>query len=360
MKKVKVLIVDDSAFMRKLVTDFLSDHPLIEVIGTARDGKEAVEKVKLLKPDVVTMDVEMPIMNGLESLKEIMEYQPLPVVMLSSTTQTGTENAITAMQYGAVDLIAKPAGAISLNLYKIKDEIIEKILLASRANLTGLRSNSARTPIREAKKYTTESTIPTATTSVKRTSNKKKIVCIGTSTGGPRALQQVLTQLPATIDAPIIIVQHMPKGFTKSLATRLDASSKIQVKEAENGDVLKSGVAYIAPGGFHLKVVKSGNNLTLCIDESPVRNGHRPSVDVMFESVVDIDYEKIAVVMTGMGSDGAEGMKLLKKRGNTISIAESEETSVVFGMPKAIVTANLADEIANVDRIASTIMKYVE
>jgi two-component system chemotaxis response regulator CheB len=360
VEKVRVLVVDDSAFMRKLITDFLSEEALIEVVGTARNGRDAIEKVKILNPHVVTLDVEMPEMNGLEALKHIMSEHPLPVVMLSSTTQEGAENTVLAMQYGAVDFIAKPSGAISLDLHKVKDEIITKVLLASRANLRVLKKYDLTriTPISELNQY---SKIELNKSSIKSEQRKKKIICIGTSTGGPRALQQVLTQLPEHIDAPILIVQHMPKGFTKSLAARLDSLSKIRVKEAEDGELLRKGTAYIAPGGFHLKIAKSGQSLVIQIDQSPARNGHRPSVDVMFESISMLtDYEKIAVIMTGMGSDGTSGLRQLKESGHTKAIAESEETSVVFGMPKAAINANLVDDIVHLDKIAETIMKYVD
>ncbi|RAK23389.1 two-component system chemotaxis response regulator CheB [Anoxybacillus vitaminiphilus] len=358
MEKVKVLVVDDSAFMRKLITDFLSEASNIEVVGTARDGQDAIAKIKELKPHVVTLDIEMPVMNGLEALKRIMEEHPVPVVMLSSTTKEGAENTVLAMQYGAIDFIAKPSGPISLDLHKIKDEIIAKVLLASRANLRAFgksevkKINSSLFP-----KY---SKIETKEFSANVRHGKKKIVCIGTSTGGPRALQQVLTQLPETIHAPILIVQHMPKGFTKSLAARLDSLCKIHVKEAEDGELLKNGTAYIAPGGFHLKVTKIKNEPAVQLDESPARNGHRPSVDVMFESVSTLyDYEKIAVIMTGMGSDGTEGLKHLKQSGYVKAVAESEETAVVFGMPKAAITANLIDDVVPLSKIAEMIMKYV-
>ncbi|MGX1900363.1 two-component system chemotaxis response regulator CheB [Thermolongibacillus altinsuensis] len=356
MNKAKVLVVDDSAFMRKLISDFLSEDPRLEVIGTARNGQEALRKIEELKPDVVTLDVEMPIMDGLETLKHIMQQHPLPVVMISSTTREGAENTILALQYGAVDFIAKPSGAISLDLYKIKDQIVEKVLLASHANLQCMKRKS-KIPIPPQKQYSKiESNEP-----IKTNTTKKKIVCIGTSTGGPRALQHVLSKLPETINAPILIVQHMPKGFTKSLASRLDSICRIRVKEAEDGELIQKGTAYIAPGGQHLQVKKIGMSLAVHLDESPARNGHRPSVDVMFESLCTLaDYEKIAVIMTGMGSDGTEGLKQLKASGNTKVIAESAESSVVFGMPKSAIAANVTDEVVHLDKIADAIMKYVD
>lgn len=342
--QVKVLVVDDSAFMRKLITDFLSEDSRFNVIGTARNGKDAIQKVKEWQPDVVTLDVEMPEMNGLEALQIIMRENPTGVVMLSTTTQQGAENTMLAMSYGAIDFIAKPSGAISLDLDKVKEEIILKVLMASKAKVPP--------PIVEVH--------PRRTFEKTQKNGIKKIVCIGTSTGGPRALQQVLTKLPKTINAPIVVVQHMPAGFTKSLAVRLDSISEINVKEAEDGDILENGTAYIAPGGYHLKLKNGGSNITIYLDQTDPVNGHRPSVDVMYQSVSEIkNYSKIAVIMTGMGSDGANGLRALKSSGKTIAIAESEETSVVFGMPKSAIATNLVDEVVDLKEIAPTIMKYI-
>ncbi|MGG6432037.1 protein-glutamate methylesterase/protein-glutamine glutaminase [Anoxybacillus sp. D401a] len=355
MNKAKVLVVDDSAFMRKLISDFLSEHPRLHVVGTARDGQEALQKIEQLRPDVVTLDVEMPVMNGLETLKHIMQKHPLPVVMISSTTKEGAENTILALQYGAVDFIAKPSGAISLDLYKIKDKMIEKVLLASEANLRTVKIKQKKSMLPQ-KQYS-----KIEVSERQHVSGKKKMIAIGTSTGGPRALQHVLTKFPATIDAPILVVQHMPKGFTKSLANRLDSLCDIRVKEAEDGEIIQKGTAYIAPGGKHLYVKRVGTSLAIHLDEAAPRNGHRPSVDVMFESLSALtDYEKIAVVMTGMGSDGTAGLKQLKMSGKTFVIAESAESSVVFGMPKSAIAANVVDEIVHVDDIAEAVMKHVQ
>ncbi|ASA96185.1 chemotaxis response regulator protein-glutamate methylesterase [Anoxybacillus sp. FSL W8-0382] len=355
MNKVKVLVVDDSAFMRKLISDFLSEHPRLHVVGTARDGQEALQKIEQLNPDVVTLDVEMPVMNGLETLKHIMQKKPLPVVMISSTTTEGAENTILALQYGAVDFIAKPSGTISLDLYKIRDKMIEKVLLASEANLRTVKIKQKMSMLPQ-KQYS-----KIGVSERNNAIGKKKIIAIGTSTGGPRALQHVLTKFPATIDAPILIVQHMPKGFTKSLATRLDSLCNIRVKEAEDGEVIQKGIAYIAPGGNHLYVKRVGTSLAIHLDEAAPRNGHRPSVDVMFESLSALtDYEKVAVIMTGMGSDGTAGLKQLKASGNTFVVAESAESSVVFGMPKSAIAANVVDEIVHVDDIAEAVMRHVQ
>ena len=362
MEKPKVLIVEDSAFMRKLITDLLTEDPNFNVVGYARNGKDAIEKIKALKPDVVTLDIEMPIMDGLEALKIIMNECPLPVIMLSSSTQYGTENTVLAMQYGAFDFIAKPSGSISLDLYRVKAELKEKITAASHVKRSRLQIHAIR-PVKklsESVKYSNIESVEKKYIVPKSLNNDdQKIVAIGTSTGGPRALQAVLTNLPKTIEAPIIIVQHMPAGFTKSLANRLNTISAITVKEAEDDEILHKGTAYIAPGGYHFKVVKSGKHLMGKMNTDEAVNGHRPSVDVLLESISTIeDYSVICVIMTGMGNDGSKGLKALKRKRPTIAIAESEESSIVFGMPRAAIATNLVDDIENVEDIAQAIVKY--
>ena len=378
LNKSKLLIVDDSAFMRKLISDFFHDHPSIEVIGTARNGKDAIKKIQQLQPDVVTMDVEMPEMNGLEALKEIMELCPVPVIMLSSETQNGAETTLTAMENGAVDFVAKPSGTISLDLHKVKEELIQKVQSAAGVSVSKLKKPIGAKEASKNQQLKPEKLQSSFTNKVLRqkvgientnaiqiptewSKATKKIVLIGTSTGGPRALQEVITRLPQTIDAPILIVQHMPKGFTKSLADRLNQLSNISVKEAENGDILMNGTAYIAPGGYHLRLVKKGSQFVIVLDQTePPRSGHRPSVDVMFEDVSHYnDFDKIAVIMTGMGADGSKGLMALKNTGKTIAIAESQETCIVYGMPKSAVETKLVDEIVVVEEIAETIMKYI-
>jgi two-component system chemotaxis response regulator CheB len=346
MKTIKVLVVDDSAFMRKWISDFLSEHPRLEVIGTARNGQEALEKIAVLHPDVVTLDVEMPVMDGLETLRHIMEKKPLPVVMVSSTTKEGAENTVTAMQYGAVDFVAKPSGSLSLDLYKVRDELVRKVLHASEANIRALT-------VRRSKVGPWRSLDKTAHV-------EKAIVAIGTSTGGPRALETVLTQLPPDLAAPVVIVQHMPKGFTKSLANRLDALSAITVKEAEDGEVLRNGTAYIAPGGVHLAVREENGVLKAHFDASPPRAGHRPAVDVLFESLAAIHHcRKVVVIMTGMGADGTKGLKKLKESGDVEAIAEARETAVIYGMPRAAIESGVIDVITPLDGIAAAIVQSI-
>lgn len=374
-KKSKLLVVDDSAFMRKLISDFFVGNPRVEVVGTARNGKDAIRKIHQLKPDVVTMDVEMPEMNGLEALKEIMALCPVPVVMLSSTTKNGTDTTLLSMEYGAVDFIAKPSGTISLDLHKIQDELVRKVEQATHVSITKLkkpigtkRPEPFITESQTSSKFTRAASLQAPSLKpfpqpVKKGWSKtsRKIVLIGTSTGGPRALQEVITKIPSDIQAPILIVQHMPAGFTKSLAARLDQLSEIRVKEAEHGDVLQNGTAYIAPGGYHIKVRKVGTSFGIVLDQTePPRSGHRPSVDVLFEDVSRFyEFDKIAVIMTGMGHDGSKGLIALKQTGNVIAIAESADTCIVYGMPKAAVETQLVDEVADVDDIAQSIMKYM-
>lgn len=367
----KVLVVDDSAFMRKLISEMLSSHPDLEVIATARNGKDALEKVQLLKPDVVSMDIEMPVLNGLEALKRIMETNPVPIVMLSSTTEIGAANTMTAMEYGAVDFVAKPGGPISLNLKDVEREIVEKVVAASKVKITTLTQKAAGSqqispdtvpPLAQEAHVPKEEQWNSAVLKKKITKPTNTFVIIGTSTGGPRALQEVLTKLPSDIGVPILVVQHMPPGFTKSLADRLDGLSSIHVKEAADGELLSAGTAYIAPGGKHLKIVKVGTAFCVRLDSEELpRMGHRPSVDVLFESAAAIqDARFVAVVMTGMGHDGKAGMQILKKSRNAICIAESEKTSVIYGMPKAIIESGLADQVVDLQNIASTIVESLK
>ncbi|WP_062197874.1 protein-glutamate methylesterase/protein-glutamine glutaminase [Massilibacterium senegalense] len=360
--KIRVLVVDDSAFMRKLISDFLNEDRRIEVVGVAKNGNEALEKVQQLNPDVITLDIEMPVMDGLTALSKLMRTNPKPVVMLSSSTAEEADATFVAMQRGAIDFVAKPSGAISLDLYKVKEEVIEKVVSASKANI--------RQMVRQSSNVQSIKPSINVRASQKEQVEKKKdsktllhqIVCIGTSTGGPQALQEVITKFPKNLNAPVLVVQHMPPGFTKSLADRLNHLSQIPVKEAEDGEMLESGVVYIAKGAYHLKVKKINQNVKIVLDQSPLANGHRPAVDPMFASVAEElrDFNKVAVVMTGMGSDGAKGLQVLKNSGRLVAaIAESEKTSVVFGMPKAAIETGDVTEVVPLEKIAETISKYI-
>ncbi|KGP74007.1 protein-glutamate methylesterase/protein-glutamine glutaminase [Pontibacillus yanchengensis] len=354
MINIRVLVIDDSAFMRKMIKDILEHDTRFTVLGTARNGEDGLQKIKQLQPDVVTLDIEMPKMDGLTCLQHIMKEHPLPVVMLSSLTHDGAESTIKAMEYGAVDFIEKPSGSISLDINIKQEEIIQKVYESFKANLKEVQTDNLE--------YEDIPTIPYEPPSRLLTEkNLKKIVAIGTSTGGPRALQQVITKLPVDIPAPILIVQHMPAGFTKSLAKRLNVLSDIEVKEAENGEIIRKGVAYIAPGNYHLKVQKVGLSLAIKLDQSDTRNGHRPSVDIMLESLANLtNYQAYTIIMTGMGSDGALGLHYLKSRAQqTIAITESSDSAIVYGMPKAAVLTNKVEHTVHVKDISYTLVNVM-
>jgi two-component system chemotaxis response regulator CheB len=346
LETIKVLVIDDSAFMRKLISDFLNEHPQIEVIGTARNGEEGLEKIHALKPNVVTLDIEMPVLNGLETLERIMKQYPLPVIMLSSQTKAGTEITIRCLQKGAFDFIEKPSGSISLDLYKVKEQLIEKVMHTYQAQQKVKFQHHKITPKNQIENRKER----------KRSPNEKVIVAIGTSTGGPKALHQVIPFLRKQPHVVYFVVQHMPPGFTHSLAKRLNAVSELFVKEAEQGEKVQHGVVYIAPGGYNMKIVQKGNELQIDIVDTMQNEIYRPSVNILFESLSKIKgYSKIAVIMTGMGSDGTAGLKLLKSDENVTSIAQSEESSIIFGMPKAAIAANVIDYIVDLKDMAKTI-----
>ncbi|MCP9299715.1 protein-glutamate O-methylesterase CheB [Bacillus halotolerans] len=350
---IRVLVVDDSAFMRKMISDFLTEEKQIEVIGTARNGEEALKKIELLKPDVITLDIEMPVMNGTDTLRKIIELYQLPVIMVSSQTQQGKECTINCLEIGAFDFITKPSGSISLDLYKIKEQLVERVIAAG---LSGQQKAAAPAVIRPEPKRIAKPVL-----SQSKSGPGRHIVCIGTSTGGPRALQKVIPKLPKDLNAPVVVVQHMPEGFTASLADRLNHLSDIRVKEAKDGDAALNGCVYIAPGGKNISVIKNSGGLKIVLDNHDTPSRHKPSADYLFRSVGKLtDYEKVAVIMTGMGSDGTAGLKDMLASGNVKTIAESEESCVVFGMPKAAVKAGLIHEIKHVEDIAASITSCVK
>lgn len=348
MELIRVLIIDDSAFMRKMIADLLSSDPQIEVIGTARNGDDGLKKITELMPDVVTLDVEMPIMDGISTLKHIMDASPLPVIMLSSVTKEGSSKTIQAISNGAVDFVQKPSGSISLDIEKIKQELIKKVITASHAKVSKHLTNVS------------EKHMSVINQSISQV-HPQTIIVIGTSTGGPRALQRVLTDLPDDFSIPIVIVQHMPAGFTKSLADRLNTLTNVHIKEASHGEVMQKSTVYIAPGNSHIKVRRMGTYFAIELSQEPERNGHRPSVDVLFESLAETtNVNKIAVILTGMGSDGSKGLTYLKEKDpNTIVIAEKEESSIVYGMPKAAVKTNTVNHIVHLHQIGETITHLV-
>lgn len=355
MTAIRVLVVDDSAFMRKVISDIVNDDPDMEVVGKARDGRDALRKIEELKPDVVTMDIEMPDMDGLAALKQLMESDPVPVIMISSLTKHGAEQTFKALQLGAVDFIAKPSGQISLDIDKVKDEIIRKIKTAA-----GTKNKLANFKYKEIVKPVQP--VVTAVKKIDRSSALEKIVLIGTSTGGPKALHEVIPRLPANINAGILIVQHMPAGFTRSLAERLDSMSQIKVKEAEHGEKIVAGCAYIAPGDYHLKVNRPAtglHELIVNLTKDPPQGGHRPSVDTMLESAAQHFWaDMVCVIMTGMGHDGSRGVQLIKERGGKV-IAEHQSTCIVYGMPKAAVETGCVDKVVMLQDISSEVCRML-
>lgn len=343
MIRYKVLVVDDSAFMRKLITELISEDPEFEVIATAKNGKEAVDLTERLRPDVITMDVEMPVMNGIEALQAIMAKCPTPVIMLSSLTASGSEYTILALEYGAVDFLQKPSGSISVDLYKVKEALLSKLHIALNAKV---RKGTRIPPVGAIKPNAALQTAQQKPVGDHggTAGGFRHLVAIGTSTGGPKALQNVLPALPKDYPAPILIVQHMPPNFTRSLAQRLNLLSNIRVLEAEQGMPVERGTAYIAPGDWHLRLTRKGaSSYVIQLTKEDPRNGHRPSVDVLFESLEEMkELTRHLVILTGMGGDGARAMKRLRAAGAATTIAESEETCVVYGMPKVAVELQAA------------------
>jgi two-component system chemotaxis response regulator CheB len=350
MEKIRILIVDDSAFMRKSLSIMLESDPDIEIVDTARDGLDGYEKAVKLKPDVITLDIEMPRMDGITALKKIMKDAPTSVIMVSSLTTEGAEATLTAMEAGAVDFIAKEMSFVSVNIAGIKAELVGKV----KAIVKQKRFKSRLSKIHKATTLGKPSgtATPSAAPKGKLPQFNYKAVALGISTGGPLSLQKVIPHLSEKIKTPIFIVQHMPPKFTRSLADRLNNMSKVRVKEAENGEVVQAGTVYIAPGGFHLNLRSGiGNEKKIAIVEEPSNTLHRPSVDVMMSSVIKA-YGKytLGVIMTGMGHDGTEGVKELKKLGG-YCLAQDEATCVVYGMPKSVVDLGLADQIAPLEKI---------
>lgn len=346
----KVLIVDDSAFMRCELTRILESDPDIEIVGTARDGSDALEKIGRYKPDVITMDIEMPRMDGLTALQHIMITYNLPVIMISSLTQEGAEISLEALRLGAVDVIGKPSGTISLDIASQEQIIIQKIKTAAGIDCSKIHRAKAPAP-------KTESQPPSAPVKMVRTEASKFVIAIGVSTGGPNTLMKILPQLPQDLPAAVLIVQHMPPMFTKSFADRLNRACMLSVKEAEENDPIQNGCAYIAPGDFHMTVDRTKTKLR--ISKNPDNTLHRPSVDVMMKSVADTFGRKsMGVILTGMGKDGAESLKLLHDKG-CVTIAESEKTAVVYGMPREAVNCGAVDHVLPNDKVADKIVELI-
>lgn len=355
---VKVLVVDDSGFFRRRVSEILSADPEIKVIGTATNGREAIDQALALKPDVITMDYEMPMMDGITAVRNIMQRCPTPVLMFSSLTHEGARVTLDALDAGAVDYLPKNFEDISRTPEKVRALLCEKIHTISRSNrrYSTFSSSASAAPTAGIAARSTptapvgRSASPAAAASNSAAPKRKhyKLVAIGTSTGGPVALQRVLTQLPANFPAPLVLIQHMPAAFTKAFAERLDKLCRISVKEAEDGDVLRPGLALLAPGGKQMMVDTRGTVRILPGDE---RLNYKPCVDITFGSAAKSFGDKVlAVVLTGMGADGREGARLLKQSGSQVW-AQDEASCVIYGMPMAVAKANLADAVYGLDDI---------
>ncbi|MFI7837143.1 chemotaxis response regulator protein-glutamate methylesterase [Pseudomonas asiatica] len=374
---VKVLVVDDSGFFRRRVSEILSADPTIQVVGTATNGKEAIDQALALKPDVITMDYEMPMMDGITAVRHIMQRCPTPVLMFSSLTHEGARVTLDALDAGAVDYLPKNFEDISRNPDKVKQLLCEKVHTISRSNRRfgsyashapvaapapapagsgHAAASSFASPAAARTPAPAHAAAPAAAPAHSPAPKRKpyKLVAIGTSTGGPVALQRVLTQLPANFPAPIVLIQHMPAAFTKAFAERLDKLCRISVKEAEDGDMLRPGLALLAPGGKQMMIDGRGAVKILPGDE---RLNYKPCVDITFGSAAKSYGDKVlSVVLTGMGADGREGARLLKQGGSTVW-AQDEASCVIYGMPMAIVKANLADAVYSLDEIGKHLVE---
>lgn len=350
MGRKSVLVVDDSAFMRKLISDMINSSNDFYVCGTAANGAIGLQKIPLVNPDIITLDLHMPIKNGLDTLKVIMKDFPRPVIMLSAYTKAGAQSTIRALELGAFDFITKPSGEISPDISLIKTELLEKLRSAIKADLNNLKAISRQT-------------IQTAAVQRQpRLRKSQQVITIAASTGGPQALIWLLPSLPPDIPASFLIVQHMPKGFTNQFAKRLDNVCKIKVKEAEQGDLIKDGLVFIAPGDYHATVVCEKTNeqeKAIRLNQDAPIWGVRPSADILFSSVAACyGSNAIGIVLTGMGKDGAQGLKQIKEAGGK-TVVQSPETALITGMPKAAIKTGFVDHILPFDKIGGFILRQL-
>jgi two-component system chemotaxis response regulator CheB len=354
MDKIKLLIVDDSALVRKLLTEIFSKTGDIEVIGTAPDAYIAREKIKKLKPDVLTLDVEMPKMDGVTFLKNLMRLRPMPVVMVSTLTQQGADTTLKALEYGAVDFVAKPTTDLSNSLVAYADEIIEKVRGAAKASIKAIEMTGQTKPLE--KRAVVKQSVKAS--SQRAMGSTDKLIALGASTGGTEAIKAVVRGLPETTPA-IVISQHLPASFSASFAKHVDEASEMTAIIPEEGEVIRYGYIYISPGDRHLEVVRSGNQFVCHLVDGPVVNRHKPSVEVMFKSVTQ-NFGKMAigVMLTGMGADGSQSLKEMKDNGSTVVI-QDEESSVVWGMPGEAYQLGCRDHVVPLDRVAERILSLI-
>lgn len=354
MPKIKVVVVDDSALVRSLLAEIINKQPDMECVGTAADPLQAREIIRERNPDVITLDVEMPKMDGLEFLARLMRLRPTPVVMVSTLTEKGAETTLRALELGAVDFVAKPRIGVASGLQQLADDIVDKIRIAAKAHVRRLVAPG--TPSAAASPAARGTTAAPPSTPLRLST--EKVICIGASTGGTEAIKEILMELPA--DAPaVVITQHMPPGFTASFAARLDSLCRIRVAEARDGERILPGHAYIAPGGKQFSLARSGANYVAVVDDSPPVNRHKPSVEVLFRSCARVlGPNAIGVMLTGMGGDGAQAMKEMRDAG-AYNIAQDEASCVVFGMPKMAIQVGAVHEVLPLKQIARAIMERV-
>ncbi|MFY8117004.1 MAG: protein-glutamate methylesterase/protein-glutamine glutaminase [Roseateles sp.] len=351
MSKTKVVVVDDSALVRSILTEIINRQPDMQCIGAAADPLAAREMIRTLNPDVITLDVEMPKMDGLDFLSRLMRLRPMPVVMVSTLTERGAEVTLKALELGAVDFVAKPKIGVADGIRGLAQDITDKIRIASKAHI---RRAPAPTPA-PAAGGAPAPTKPVSVASIGRLSTEK-IIFIGASTGGTEATKDVLVNLPADCPA-VVITQHMPPGFTKSYAARLDGLCKIRVKEAQDGERILPGHGYIAPGGMHLSVERSGANYIARVQDGEPVNRHKPSVEVLFNSAARVvGPNALGIMLTGMGADGAKAMKGMKDAGS-YNLVQDEASCVVFGMPREAIAAGAADEVLPLSQIAPRLIE---
>jgi two-component system chemotaxis response regulator CheB len=346
MNKIKrVLVIDDSAYVRKVVTQMLSRSPFLEVVGTARNGKDALEKVEQLNPDVCTCDLIMPEMDGVEFVREQMKRRHIPIIIMSIASETA-EMALTALEVGAIDFVQKPTALATDKILDIADELITKVKAAADIPISRLPA--------------VELVEPKRIETIKTQKSAVDIVVIGISTGGPQALRYVIPQIPADISVPMAVVMHMPVGYTEMYAQKLNETAKVEFREAAEGDELKAGTVLLAPAGRHLTLRRTtGGSVVAHLDARPFETLHRPSVDVLFQSAAEVYGQRIlGIVMTGMGNDGKEGASWIKARGGLV-YTESEETCVVYGMPRATLEAGLSDKVVPLHEMAQAIWEVV-
>jgi two-component system chemotaxis response regulator CheB len=348
-KKPSVLVIDDSAFMRKLISEMVQSGDEFTVVGTAMNGEEGLREIRALDPDIVTLDIEMPVMDGLTALERIMKQLPRPVVMLSAAgSQKGTDMTIRALELGAVEFVRKPSGPISIDLVTVREQLIAALRAAAKTNMRGLKSALRRTPPKR------PSEPPAA-----GVAGPGQVVVIASSTGGPRALAEIIPHIPSNLGIAVFIVQHMPKDFTRSLAQRLDLTSPMPVAEAVDNERIASNRIYLAPGGMHMTVAPSPSGPVIRLDSGAAVWGVRPAADPLFKSVSEVfGRNAIGVILTGMGRDGAEGLRQLRAGGG-VGVVQDEATSLIYGMPQAALAAGGGDHIVAVGDIATTIVNIL-